>query len=237
MISERIEGLFDTAAITVRTAPIDRDAFASLPPAEAALVEKAIGKRRHEFATARALVRESLAALGITGFSVVHDADRAPVWPEGIAGSITHCDSRACVAIARRAEAGTFGVDIEHRPELPERLWRMVFLAEEQAYLGTLDPALRAKLALVLFSAKESLYKAQHPRTRLYMGFSELRVHVTSLDPGALAGTLGCEFQRDVGVFARGAVVPGRFLRLPSGEIVSGVHITDANASRAAGAS
>ena len=130
-----------------------------------------------------------------------------------------------------KADALLFGIDIEHRPALAERLWKMVFLAEEQAFLATLDPALRARTALVLFSAKESLYKAQHPRTRLYMGFSELRVHVTALDAHTLSGTLACEFQRDVGCFPRGAEVPGRFLRLPSGEIVSGVHITDAHAS------
>jgi 4'-phosphopantetheinyl transferase EntD len=223
-----VEGLFEGAEVLVLSAEIDARALALVTPAEAALVERAVDKRKREFATARVLAREGMARLGLPGVELLNGADRAPIWPSELSGSISHCDSRAVVAVARRALAGTVGVDVEHRDELKRELWKTVFLPEEVAALDAgFDGALRGRAALALFSAKEALYKAQYPWSVRFMGFRELRVTLLP-DPSVDGrGGIACEFQNDVGPFARGAVARGRYRldAFPAGEVVTAVRI------------
>jgi 4'-phosphopantetheinyl transferase EntD len=228
-MSDPLAQLFDANVLTLE-APIDPADVATLGPREAALVANAVAKRQHEFATARRLAREALGRFGITGFEVVHDEARAPVWPEGIGASLSHSSTRAFVAMGRRDEVGTPGIDAEDRPTLAEPLWRMVLRAEEREALERLPPAQRGRLGLVLFSAKEALYKAQYPWSRTYMGFSELRVDLVRVGGasgvGLLEGEVACVFQRAVGPFASGTVVAGRFVELaPGGTLVTGVQV------------
>jgi 4'-phosphopantetheinyl transferase EntD len=212
-----VSGLFDAALVL--SAPIDPSTVALLHPAEAALVATAMPKRQAEFATGRALAHRALARFGIASEAIVAGDRRAPVWPAGIRGSITHCNTRALVATCR-AEDGSVGIDVEHRDALKRDLWESVFLSEERADLDRIDEAERGRMALVLFSAKESLYKAQFPISRTYMGFRALRVE-------ADAGRLVCTFQQDVPPFARGTIARGRYLLAapPTGELLTGVHI------------
>lgn len=220
-----LEGLFDPRVI-VRHAPVDRANVERLTERERAAIERSSPKRQQEFATGRVLAREALAALGITGFDLVNGEDRCPVWPEGIAGTVSHSDTLAVVAVARMAEVGTVGVDVEHRAVLERRLWRLTMLPDEIAYLDAVPEDTRGVLALAIFSLKESLYKAQYPRSREYMGFSALAVELTPNEETPRdRGTSRCIFQRDVGPFPRGFVAHGRYGRAPSGELVSAVTI------------
>ncbi len=213
-----IEGLFD-ARVVVLSAPVTEGALASLRPEEAALVAQARPKRQHEFATARALAHLALRRIGADADAILNDTERAPTWPDGVRGSITHCDTRALAAVCR-AEHGSVGIDVEHRKELKRTLWQSVFLESEIADLERLPDALRGRMALVLFSAKEALYKAQFPISRTYMGFRALRVE-------AVGGALVCTWQLDVPGFPRGAIARGRYLleAAPTGEVVTGVHV------------
>lgn len=212
--------------IVVVSAQNSDAALALVREDEAALVARAIAKRRREFATGRALARVALARLGGPEVAIPSAPDRAPVWPEGFAGSISHCDTRAVVAVTRRP-LGTVGVDVEHRDVLKPELWPSVFLATEVERLEARWSAeRRGRMALVLFSAKESLYKAQYPWTGAYMGFSELEVDV--VEESSERGSVRCTFRRDVGRFARGTVVEGRYdlgAFAPGVELVTAVTI------------
>lgn len=228
--SSEVTELFD-ADVVVLTAAIDESALAMITAREAELVARAVDKRKREFATARALARQAMARLGRHGVEILSAADRSPIWPEGITGSISHCDTRAVVAIGARARVGTVGVDVEHRDELKRDLWKTVFLEEEIAALDArFDLDVRGRMALALFSAKEALYKAQHPWSSQFMGFHELRVEL--VPDGALAsrGTLACTFQNDVGPFARGTVARGRYRldAFATGEVLTAVRIDPA---------
>jgi len=219
-----LPGLFDPPIVAL-TAPVDEAAVAELSPREAQAVARAADKRRREFATGRLLAREALARLGVRGFDLINDEDRAPVWPQGIAGTITHCDTRAVVAVGWRSEVGTFGADLEHRAGLARHLWDMTMLPEEVAFLDAQPEADRERWALILFSAKEALYKAQHPVTREFMGFGALRVELgEGAETPRRPGGLRCVFQRDVGPFRAGHVAAGRYLPFEEHAVVS-VHI------------
>lgn len=193
-----------------------------LSPAEAKVVETASEKRRGEFATARALARHGLRELGIVGHDLLNGSDRAPIWPDGVTGSVSHCDTRALVAVADR-RVGTVGVDIEHREGFRTALWSRVFLPEEISALERHPSAERPRLALAVFCLKEALYKAQYPRSERYMGFHELSVEL--IDASSVGGGARCVFQGPVGPFAKGFEAEGRFVRLASGETAAGVRI------------
>ncbi len=228
----RLPQLFDHDAVITLAAPIDEHAVSQLSAAELAAVERAIDKRKKEFATGRKLARAALAELDHHGVEILNGADRAPIWPSGIAGSISHSDRVAVVAMTR-AEHGTVGVDVEHRDELKRELWKTVFLPHEITALDAdFDAAMRGRMALVLFSAKEALYKAQYPRTTTFMGFHELHVAITPDRRDPTMGTLRCTFQNDVGAldregFARASVANGRYQldATPGAEVVTSVFI------------
>lgn len=72
---------------------------ATLTVTERALVASAVPDRVREFATGRWCARQTLSKLGIVGFSPLADPSRAPIWPEGIAGTITHVNGFCQVPI------------------------------------------------------------------------------------------------------------------------------------------
>lgn len=230
---QRLRDLFDPdASVITLAAPIDAGSVSLLTDAERAAVERAIEKRKREFATGRRLARLALAELDHHDVEILNGPDRAPIWPSGIAGSISHCDRVAVVAMTRRAH-GTVGVDVEHRDELKRELWKTVFLPREIDELDAdFDGSMRGRMALVLFSAKEALYKAQYPRTTTFMGFHELHVAITPDPADPARGALRCTFQNDVGTlaaggFARASVAHGRY-RLgatPGAEVLTSVLI------------
>lgn len=218
LMSRPVTGLFEEPEVLVLTAPIDDRAISSLSAREKEATWRMRDKRLREYATGRALAREGLRQLfGIEDFDLLNDEDRSPIWPYGIAGSISHCDTRAWVALVDR-RIGTLGIDGEHRAELKPDLWRHTMLPEEIAALEALDDAIRGTHALALFSAKEALYKAQYPRTKQFMGFHALHVAVDD-------ARVRCTFQDEVGPFVRGFVAEGRWRVEVTGELLTGVWI------------
>jgi len=217
-MSREVRGLFDDPRIVVLGDAVSDTAVTTLSEREAAAIPRALDKRRREYATGRALAREALDRFfEVRGFDLLNDDDRAPVWPESIAGTLSHCDTYAWVALVE-SSWGTIGIDGEHRRELKRDLWRPTMLPSEIEALDTLDPEIRGRRALALFSAKEALYKAQYPRSREYMGFMALHV---ALDEEHLT----CTFQQDVGPFPKGFVARGRWTVTDSGEVLTGVWI------------
>lgn len=218
-------GVGADARFVALTSALDDDAIAGLWPREREAVAHAVGKRQRELATGRALARAALARLGVAACEIPSGADRAPVWPEGIAGSITHSDVRAIVALGARAEIGSIGIDLEEGPVLAEELWRPILLADERERLEREPEEGRGRSALIVFAAKEALYKAQHPISRRFMGFHELSVEL--VPEGEMRGALRCTFRADVPPFARGTIAHGvyRVGALGGHEVVVGVRI------------
>ncbi len=215
---QQVRGLFDDPEVVVLAAPVSESAVASLTPREAAAIPKAREKRRREYASGRALARDGLERFfGLREFDLLNAEDRAPIWPKGIAGSLSHCDTRAWVALVDRRR-GTVGIDGEHRTELKRDLWHLTMLDAEIEALEATDEAIRGQRALVMFSAKEALYKAQYPRSREFMGFMALHVAVEEDE-------LICTFQKAVGPYPKGFVARGRWCITEAGEVLTGVQI------------
>jgi 4'-phosphopantetheinyl transferase EntD len=101
----------------------------------------------------------------------------APGWPAGIVGSITHCAGYRAAAVARDRDVVTIGLDAEPHEPLPAGVLGAIASPGEQAAVAALATA-RAGTCWdrMLFSAKESVYKAWFPLTGRWLGFEEASV-------------------------------------------------------------
>jgi 4'-phosphopantetheinyl transferase EntD len=217
---EDVHGMFD-GNVVVLMSDISGADIDSLSAAEFSLVAQAVRKRQSEFATGRKLAREALRRFGVHDYELLSDSNRAPIWPRGFAGSVTHCATMAFVAIGRSNEVGTVGIDAEVASELAPELWSSVLTAEERAWVGAQHPSDRGKLALLMFSAKEALYKAQFPRTKTMLDFSDIGIDIDALAPASRRdGLFTCRYRRGVHTVEPGTVVAGRFRYLDARQII-----------------
>lgn len=175
-------------------------------PAEDAAVAGAIDRRRLEFAAGRAAARRAMAALGTPARAVPAGPDRAPIWPIGLIGSISHTADACVAAVAEAAHVTALGLDLEPAAGLDPTLWAEICTDGERTWLATQAGRDRALLAKLIFSAKEAAYKAQYPITGALLGFDAVEIV-----PDLPAGRFTARFRQAVPPFAPGATLPGRF--------------------------
>ncbi len=148
-------------------------------PEEEAFITTAVEKRRREFTTSRACARAALAKLGLPNVAIVPGPRGAPQWPAGVVGSITHCAGYRASAVARVQDMVTLGVDAEPNEALPSGVLDVISTAGERAWLAQLSAA-RPDVCWdrLLFSAKESVYKAWFPLAQRWLGFEQADITV-----------------------------------------------------------
>jgi 4'-phosphopantetheinyl transferase EntD len=154
------------------------DPRASLFSEEAALLEGATDARRREFATARGCARAALARLGIAAAPILRGARHEPLWPDGVVGSITHCRGYRAAAVASSKNIMAIGIDAEPAGPLPAGVERRVLGGDERQWLASAPVGV--PWDRVIFSAKESVYKAWFPLTGRWLGFEDA---VIAIDP------------------------------------------------------
>jgi len=175
-------------------------------PEEEAAIARAVEKRKVEFALGRTAARAALRALGVAPGPLVAQPDRSVGWPGEAWGSITHADGICLAAAVRRSDHAGVGIDAELRERVRQDLWSHIATEREIAWFrdGTDEREARAR-ATLLFSAKETFYKAQFCVSRAWVGF-----HDAELTFGA-DGTFEVRLLVDVGdAFAREARFHGR---------------------------
>jgi 4'-phosphopantetheinyl transferase EntD len=152
-------------------------------PAEEALLARAVDKRRREFATARGCARRALADLGVAPAPILRGERGAPQWPPGIVGSITHCAGYRAAAVGRASDILTIGLDAEPNEPLPDRVIDVVSLPAERALLRDLAAGAPGTcLDRLLFTAKETVYKAWFPLTGRWLGFEDADITINAAD-------------------------------------------------------
>jgi len=135
-------------------------------PAEAAAIATADPVRRAEFAAGRAVARAALARMGVAAGPVVPGRAGEPRWPDGVVGSITHCAGYRACAVAPARGMAAIGIDAEPCLTLADGLLAAVAGAAERAWLAELGAASPGMpWDRLLFSAKESVYKAWYVYT------------------------------------------------------------------------
>jgi 4'-phosphopantetheinyl transferase EntD len=159
--------------VAVAEASEDVDGVA-LFPEEASIVANAVDARRRAFTTARTCARRALAGLGIEPTAIPRGERGAPRWPAGVVGSITHCEGYRAAAVARRANLLCIGIDAEPNAGLSDGVLAAIASNEERLALARLAREdARVGWGRLLFSAKESVYKAWYPLTGRWLGFKD----------------------------------------------------------------
>ncbi|WP_189224732.1 4'-phosphopantetheinyl transferase family protein [Saccharothrix coeruleofusca] len=156
-------------------------AEAVLFPEEEEHIARSVDKRRREFTTGRHCARVALGRLGLPPVPLLPGPKREPLWPAGVVGSITHCAGYRAAAVARASEVWTVGIDAEPDEPTPDGVLEAIALPGELARTAELRAADgKTSWDRLLFSAKETVYKAWFPLTRSWLGFEDAEV---TIDP------------------------------------------------------
>ncbi len=166
-----------------------------LYPVEHQHVARALDKRRREFAAGRRAARAALACLGQGSVALPARPSRAPVWPPGYVGSISHCADLCLALAARKGALRSLGCDVELRSPLSAPVVAAITSAAERDWLDA-----QSQFEPVhLFSAKEAVYKALFVLTGKVIGFHDLQImpdsngalvaHLTEAQPGFARAT------------------------------------------------
>ncbi len=143
---------------------------------EESAIATAVDSRRREFSIGRACARAALSKLGFPPCAIPVGPHREPVWPPGVVGSITHTAEFYAAAVAQHENYAALGIDAEADDELPSGVLELVSVDEERYWLANAPGNLNWDR--LLFSAKESIFKAWFPLTREWLGFEDAVVTI-----------------------------------------------------------
>ncbi|MEV7341362.1 4'-phosphopantetheinyl transferase superfamily protein [Streptomyces sp. NPDC093544] len=180
-----IEELLPESVVAVESYGDDGAEGTTLYPEEQALLTRAVAKRRREFTAVRGCARRAMEKLGVAPAPILPGERGAPQWPAGVIGSMTHCEGYTAAAVARATDLASLGIDAEPHLVLPDGVLDAVALPAEVDRLGSLGVRIPdVHWDRLLFSAKESVYKAWFPLTAKWLDFSEADIDIF-VDPGA----------------------------------------------------
>lgn len=150
--------------------------FVLHPLEEALLSPRAKSKKRKEFIMGRAAAHAALRNMGATARAVGKGKFGEPAWPEGTIGSISHKDDLALAIVGSKDKCRAIGVDLETiwDPIAPQIANRICHQSEiPWVFEVSCLSALRMKM---IFSAKESIFKALNPLNGVFINFKEIQL-------------------------------------------------------------
>jgi 4'-phosphopantetheinyl transferase EntD len=154
--------------------PADRDLLLT----EELSLGNVVPARRREFRAGRIYARQALQGLGASNSVIPVGHNRAPVWPTGVVGSISHTRSLCAVAIGWSADFLGIGIDIEEDSPLPCDLAELVSHAPELEHRKVIESRLGYDLPKLLFVIKEAFYKMYFPLNGRFLTFHDVRVEL-----------------------------------------------------------
>lgn len=192
-----------------------------MPEELVCLSPHALPVRRRDFCLGRTAAHRALRALGHPVVPIPIGPGRAPLWPPGVVGSISHAGGSAVAAVARGGAGdargpgdlrgvAALGLDLEVIRPLEAGVASLIADTAERAWIGG-----DAARLILLFSAKESIFKALYPLHGAFFDFDA--VHLDPLSPLPEAQAPGAHRQRPV--FAA-------TLRQPIGPYPAGARLT-----------
>jgi 4'-phosphopantetheinyl transferase EntD len=140
-------------------------------------LQKSVNKRKAEYLAGRVCAKHVLKALNIYNFELRSGVDRAPIWPYSIVGSITHSQEIAMAMVAHNTDVAGIGIDIEQlmsakqEQELQQQILHPDELFQFQLFAKQIPHPLT-----VIFSAKESIFKALYPSVKQFFGFEAAKL-------------------------------------------------------------
>jgi enterobactin synthetase component D len=136
---------------------------------------KAVPKRKAEFLAGRIIVREAMRIMALPIIDIPIGMNRAPCWPEGVAGSITHSGNQVFCLLSKKNNG--IGIDYEEiiSGERATDIQRSIVSEEEVSLFGEVSSDYNKVLTLA-FSAKESVFKALYFSVKKYFDFLDVTI-------------------------------------------------------------
>jgi 4'-phosphopantetheinyl transferase EntD len=145
-------------------------------PEEWALIERAVPKRRVEFSAGRHCARAAMRSLGYPDTAILAGRDRAPIWPDGLTGSITHCRGFAAAVVAPLHRFLAVGIDAERSAEVPLSLTDTVLRPDERVEGPWQACNDQPQMLTLFFCVKEASYKAYYQMTGELISFQHMHI-------------------------------------------------------------
>lgn len=155
-----------------------------LHPDEEPLAHAMSPSRRDEFRLGRSCVRNALAKLGAPDTAILRAPGGAPLFPTDFVGSLSHTHN-LCIAIAAtRATRPALGVDVETRSPTHARAQTRIATPGERHHLADLASEVpEVDWWKLLFSAKESVYKAHASLDGTKLRFHDVEIEFAPHGP------------------------------------------------------
>jgi len=136
-------------------------------------------KRRAEFLAGRICAQQALFCLTGTPHTLRQGNDRLPSWPRGCVGSISHSNALAAAVVACRTDYRSVEMDLEHAildKDCTDELICSIQTPAEWKRLAALHTLTRGQALTLVFSIKESVFKALYPLTHTYFDFKDVEL-------------------------------------------------------------
>ena len=141
-------------------------------------VEYACEKRVKEFSAGRMAARRVLRELKVKPCAIGAEVSRAPIWPEGCTGSISHSHGKVIAVACSTRDYHCLGLDIESMG----RVWRLDY---KKMILRPYEIEKMSRVSLgedayttLIFSAKEAFYKAQYTVYKQWLNFLDAEINI-----------------------------------------------------------
>jgi enterobactin synthetase component D len=179
----------DAVALTFSPTEGEAAHFKQFGVACPASLERAVLKRKAEYLAGRRVALEALRKAGAEVSDMGIGPMRAPDWPSGYTGSITHSNNVAAAIAVPAGEVEGAGIDLEKvaSPKSVSAIRQVVLSPAEEEALAPLVLRFGQPTAVtVAFSAKESFYKATAAAVGRIFEFDAVRITSACPDQGVV---------------------------------------------------
>lgn len=134
-------------------------------------------RRQTQFLAGRVCAGNALSRLGVKSLHVGVGRHGEPIWPPATIGSITHCDGFCAATVAWASDLVAVGIDAERHRALPSST-RSIVLTQDEAVWRAKNQSAFPSLDMLLFSAKESVFKAWFSTTGVSLHFHSVVIEL-----------------------------------------------------------
>ena len=176
-------------------------------------------KRRAEYFSGRFCANQALQKLGISVEYIGRGKRGEPLWPDGILGSISHCKNLAIAVVGRTQ--GMLGVGIDIEDEISRTVLSNVLIQTlDKAEIALIhdDMRLTNKLFTLIFSIKESFFKAAYLHVRQYFGFESISIFDINFSTNSIDFILSETLSSKL---SKGKIIRGYFKELSNQKYVT----------------
>lgn len=184
-------------------------------------VRKSVQARRADYLAGRVCAQAALTLIQKGTESVATGLGGEPLWPEGVVGSVSHSVSLAAASVTADAHVFAIGLDIQAPASRSAKI-SLCNIASIRADLGRISLPLNSEIKPILpellFSARESFFKAFYPVKKLRIGYEAVELVRLDIETRKISVSL----TQDYGApFEKGTVWDVDFAVLENGSVLT----------------